>query len=114
MNATDTVSVWRGHSTDDFGDEVDAPLLDETAHARRWPIEIVEKSRREQNPESGIWSSVVYLSGRLAASRRVEKGDRLRSDTTGRVYIVTAVKDDNRSIAGFRGVHCELRTTPGA
>lgn len=104
--ATTTVTVYRGTSTDDYGDEQDT---DTPVHTGI-PASIVEQSRRVTTRDDPTPRIVRYAVGRVTAGTDITDQDRLRDERTGAVYIVDAVSQMT-SAAVAADVRLDLRRT---
>ncbi|WP_274029453.1 hypothetical protein [Streptomyces sp. MMBL 11-1] len=85
--ANTTISVLRGTTTDEFGDPVDAP----TTVASGIPASLIEVTRRAFTPENPTPRVVRYSIARTGADVDVLEDDRIRDESTDRIYIVEAV-----------------------
>lgn len=85
--ATTTVSVFRGTTTDDYGDEADT----DTPLYTGIPASLTEQTRRVTTRDDPAPRIVRYAVARVAAGTDVTDQDRLRDERTGAVYIVDAV-----------------------
>ncbi len=85
--ATTTVSILRGTTTDDYGDEQDT----DTPVATGVPASLTEQSRRVTTRDDPTPRIVRYAVARLPARTDVTDQDRIRDERTGAVYIVDAV-----------------------
>jgi hypothetical protein len=85
--ATTTVSILRGTTTDDYGDERDT----DTPVATGVPASLTEQSRRVTTRDDPTPRIVRYAVARLPARTDVTDQDRIRDERTGAVYIVDAV-----------------------
>ncbi|MBA5222225.1 hypothetical protein [Streptomyces griseoaurantiacus] len=85
--ANTTISVLRGTTTDEFGDETD----NASVAASGIPCSLVEQVRQAFTPESPTPRVVRYTIGRVNADTDVREDDRVKDEYTGRVYIVQAV-----------------------
>jgi hypothetical protein len=104
--ATTTVTVYRGTSTDAYGDEQDT---DTPVHTGI-PASIVEQSRRVTTRDDPTPRIVRYAVGRVTAGTDITDQDRLRDERTGAVYIVDAVSQMT-SAAVAADVRLDLRRT---
>lgn len=104
--ANTTVSILRGTSTDSYGDEVD----EQTAVARNVLCALEESSRRTYLPAEQATRVVRSYSARLSPTASVQKGDRLRDERTGVVYVITDLMDP-RSAHHTPDIHVELSRT---
>lgn len=91
MIATTRVTVVRGTSTTAFGDVSDLPSEAGTDAQTRIPASLIEGTRTIFDPASGTPRVVRYAIARLKPGTDVTADDRLRDETTGRTYSITAV-----------------------
>lgn len=84
--ATTTIAVLRHTTTNDYGDEVDA---DNTV-ATMLPAALTERQRTVTNPVDGNPRVVRHTTARVRADADVRKGDRVRDERTGAIYLVGA------------------------
>lgn len=87
--ATERVTVLRGSETNEFGDVVDSDAAVHTGVL----VAITETSRRTYNAAEGATRVVRSYSGYATSNADIQKGDRLRSEKTQRVYLVTDLSD---------------------
>jgi hypothetical protein len=85
--ATTTVTVLRGTSTDEFGDELDV----DTAVYTGLPFSLIEQSRRIFDPATGTPRIVRTVYGRANAGTDLQTTDRLRDERSQAVYVINAV-----------------------
>ncbi|MFB7111730.1 hypothetical protein [Streptomyces sp. NPDC056291] len=85
--ANTTISVLRGTTLDEFGDEVDS----DTVVASGIPCSLIERVRRAYTPESATPRVVRYSVGRVNADTDIREADRVKDERTDRIYIVQAV-----------------------
>lgn len=85
--ATTTLTVYRGTTTDAYGDEQDTS----TPIATRIPASLTEQSRRVTTRDNPTPRVVRYAVGRVTAGTDIQDQDRLVDERTGAVYIVDAV-----------------------
>jgi len=85
--ASTTVSLLRGTSTDMYGDTVDTNIV----RASGIPAAITTKSKAVLLPETGTYRTQRMYSGRVLPSVGVQKGDRLRDERSGQVFLVDEV-----------------------
>jgi hypothetical protein len=90
FRATTTVSVYRGTTTNDYGDQVDTTT---TPVYTGVPASLIQTSRRQRNPSSGEVRIVHTVRGRLPSNRTVLKGDRLKDERTGRFLVIEEVNE---------------------
>lgn len=125
MQATTRGALLRGTTTKDgFGDEIDdnsTPYVvkdgqgNVTADYSDFPLGLTERSRREQDPASGMWSTVRYMSARVPwrVGAIISDGDRIRDNRTGLVYQLDEMRRTPRSISGHSSVTLNLRRAGG-
>jgi len=87
---TTTVSILRGTSVNDYGDEVDESTPTHTGI----PASLIEQSRRTYLPAEGAYRVIRFTRCRLTAGTDVRKDDRILDERTNRVYVVTELNDD--------------------
>jgi hypothetical protein len=104
--ATTTVTVYRGTTTDAYGDEQDT---DTPVHTGI-PASIVEQSRRVTTRDDPTPRIVRYTVGRVTAGTDITDQDRLKDERTGAVYIVDAVSQMT-SAAVAADLRLDLRRT---
>lgn len=85
--ATTTITVYRGTTTDAYGDEQDT----NTAVHTGIPAAITEQTRRVTTRDDPTPRIVRYAVGRVTAGTDITDQDRVRDEGTGAVYIVDAV-----------------------
>ena len=109
--ATTRAAIFRGTKPNGLGDDVDdntTPVVG----LEEFPVAIIEKSRRVQDPASGIWRSVRYSAGRpLNPSLDIRDGDRLKDLTTEDVYAIDAITRTPRTPTGAAALLLDLRNT---
>jgi hypothetical protein len=83
---TTTITVYRGTTVDDLGDETDV----DTVIATSVPAHISETRRITMDPVTGTPRVIRYPTCRVPASRDwgVQPGDRIEDDRTGSRYTV--------------------------
>jgi hypothetical protein len=89
--ATATVSVLRGTTTDEFGDEVDGS----TVHESGIPAYLTEKTETVFDPGTQTPRVVRMAMALLPHGTDVTDEDRLRDDSSGITYIVDDVIQTN-------------------
>lgn len=104
--ATTTLSVLRGTTTDDFGDQQDT----NTIVARGLPASLVEQTRRVTTRDDPAPRVIRYATGRVTAGTDITDQDRVRDERTGATYIVEAVSTMN-SAAVASDLRLDLRRT---
>ncbi|MET9517419.1 hypothetical protein [Streptomyces sp. NPDC002994] len=87
MIATTLVSVLRGTETDAFGDEKDTA----TVAASGIPAELVESTRRAQEPATGTPRIIRTHICRVPPTTDVTETDRIKDQVTAEIYIVVSV-----------------------
>jgi hypothetical protein len=106
--ATTRLAVYRAVTTSPLGDEVDdnsTPVIG----LESLGASVIERSKRVQDPASGVWRSVPYLKARLVnPSLDVRKGDRVRDLSTGVVMTVDSLTRVPRSLAGGASLTLDL------
>ena len=85
--ATTRITVYRGTTTDDYGDEQDT----DTPVYTGIPASIIEQSRRVTTRDNPTPRIVRYPVGRVTAGTDIQDQDRIRDERTGAVYIVDSV-----------------------
>jgi len=85
--ANTKVTILRGTTTDDYGDEQDT----DTPIATGIPASLVEQSRRVTTRDNPTPRIVRYAVARVPARTDVTDQDRLLDEVTGVKYIVDAV-----------------------
>jgi hypothetical protein len=104
--ATTTLTVYRGTSTDAYGDEVD----NDTIAASGIPASIVEQTRRVTTRDDPTPRIVQSATGRVTAGTDITDQDRVKDERTGAVYIVDAVSSmTNAAVAA--DLRLDLRRT---
>lgn len=104
--ATTTLTVYRGTSTDVYGDEVD----NDTIAASGIPASLVEQTRRVTTRDDPTPRIVRSATGRVTAGTDITDQDRVKDERTGAVYIVDAVSSmTNAAVAA--DLRLDLRRT---
>lgn len=104
--ATTTLTVYRGTSTDVYGDEVD----NDTIAASGIPASLVEQTRRVTTRDDPTPRIVHSATGRVTAGTDITDQDRVKDERTGAVYIVDAVSSmTNAAVAA--DLRLDLRRT---
>lgn len=87
--ATGTATVLRGTTTDDYGDPVDGttPVLSGI------PWSVLEQRRTVTTPDDPDPRWVVMYTGRMPAGTALVRGDRIRDDASGQVYILDSFSE---------------------
>lgn len=85
--ATTTITVYRGTTTDAYGDEQDT---DTTVHTGI-PAALTEQTRRVTTRDDPTPRIVRYAVGRVTAGTDITDQDRILDERTGAVYVVDAV-----------------------
>lgn len=83
------VSILRGTETDTYGDEVDIQAVVQTGVLAA----IEERSRRVYLPAEGGHRVVKSLSCRIGRQVALEKGDRIKDEATGTIYLITELAE---------------------
>lgn len=96
-----TVDNGLGDAIDDF----DAPPV---SGLEKVPFSLIEKSRRVQDPASGMWRTVRYIAGRTFATKDVRPADLVKT-TSGNVYVVDETNLGEPSIGATHDLDLELR-----
>lgn len=104
--ATTTLTVYRGTSTDAWGDEVDT----DTAVHTGIPAALTEQTRRVTTRDDPTPRIVRYAVGRVTAGTDITDQDRLLDERTGAIYIVDAVSQMS-SAAVAADLRLDLRRT---
>ena len=111
--ATTTAAIYRGTTENGLGDTVDdnaTPVVGLEA----FPLSLIEKSKRVQDPASGIWRTVRYSAGRpLNPSLVILDGDRLKDLFTGELYAIDEITYTPRTLAGGAALLLDLRNNKG-
>lgn len=105
--ATTTATLLRGSSTSALGDAVavDTPV----AGAVGVPCSLIERTRNVFDPASSAWRLVTYQVARFVPGKfPAVAGDRVRDESTLRVYVVRRVKSTSRTLAGMGALTLEL------
>lgn len=112
MIATTRAAILRGSTRDPLGDEVDTDG-EPVVGLEDFAASITEKSRSVFDPSTGEWRTVRYYKGRVPANLKLEPGDRLRDNRTGRIYTIEEDEGVPRSISGRSSLSLDLRFTGG-
>ncbi len=104
--ATTTIAVLRGTSTDVYGDETDTA----TAVRTGIPASLIEQTRRVTTRDDPTPRIVRYAVGRVTAGTDVTDQDRIKDERTNAIYIVDAVSSMN-SAAVAADLRLDLRRT---
>lgn len=111
--ATTTAAIYRGTMANGLGDTVDdntTPVVGLEAFS----LSLIEKSRRVQDPASGIWRTVRYSAGRpLNPFLVIQDGDRLKDLFTGKLYAIDEITYTPRTLAGGAALLLDLRNNKG-
>jgi hypothetical protein len=89
--ATTRVTVLTGTTVDDWGDTVDSATPGTDPRQRGLPAAITLASKTITTPEQPTPRVIRTHVARLPAATPVGPEDRLRDDTTGTIYAITAV-----------------------
>jgi hypothetical protein len=104
--ATTTISVLRGTTTDAYGDEQDT----DTVVAAGIPASLIEQTRRTTTRDDPTPRVIRYAVGRVTAGTDITDQDRIRDERTGATYIVDAVSSMT-SAAVAADMRLDLRRT---
>lgn len=104
--ATTTLTVYRGTSTDAYGDVQDVNTPVHTGI----PASLVEQTRRVTTRDDPTPRIVRYAVGRVTSGTDITDQDRLLDERTGGIYIVDAVSTMN-SAAVAADLRLDLRRT---
>lgn len=102
--ATHTVTVRRGTTTDTFGDTVDSG----TTIATGVQVSILERTKRVFVPADGRWEQVRYYAARFPALSGVRAGDQIEDEATGYDYVIDDV-DVSDTLVTTHDLRCDLR-----
>lgn len=106
--ATTRLAVYRAVTVDALGDEVDdntTPVVG----LERVGASCIQKSKRVQDPASGMWRTIPYVRARLVnPSLDVREGDRVRDLSTGSLMTVDSLVRTSRSLAGSASLTLDL------
>lgn len=105
--ATTTATLLRGGDTNPLGDAVavDTPVNG----FEGVPCSIVERTRSVFDPASSAWRVVTYHVARFVPGKfDAVAGDRVRDESTDRVFVVQRVKSTARTLAGMGALTLEL------
>ncbi|MFF8482332.1 hypothetical protein [Streptomyces antibioticus] len=104
--ASTTITVYRGTTTDAWGDEADTdtPVLTGVVAS------ITEQSRRVTTRDDPTPRIVRYAVGRVTAGTDISDQDRIRDERTGAVYIVEAVSSMSSPVVAA-DLRLDLRRT---
>lgn len=104
--ATTTLTVYRGTTTDDFGDAGDTDTIVHTGI----PASLVEQTRRVTTRDDPTPRIIRAAVGRVTAGTDITDQDRIKDERTGAVYIVDAVSQMT-SAAVAADMRLDLRRT---
>lgn len=79
------------------------------AGADDFPLSLIERETREQDPATNTWRTVRYFAARVPHTIPVQYGDRIRDRRDGKVYAVDSIKSAPRSLAGRSSTTLKLR-----
>lgn len=97
--ATTTISILRGSSTDQFGDEVED---NSTIAASGIPASLIENVKRQQgfqsarrvmDPSSGTPREIYYFICRVPFGTDVLLSDRIKDEADSVIYAITRVSN---------------------
>lgn len=104
--ATTTLTVYRGTTTDAYGDEQDT----DTPIATGIPASLTEQSRLVTTRDDPTPRIVRYAVARVTAGTDITDQDRVKDERTGAVYIVDAASQmTNPAVAS--DLRLDLRRT---
>ncbi|MEU7416707.1 hypothetical protein [Streptomyces antibioticus] len=103
---TTTITVYRGTTTDAWGDEADTDTPVHTGIV----ASITEQSRRVTTRDDPTPRIVRYAVSRVTAGTDITDQDRIRDERTGAVYIVEAVSSMNSPVVAA-DLRLDLRRT---
>lgn len=86
-----TVSILRGTSTNEYGDEVDS----DTVVASGIPASIVVRSKSSSDPSTQVSRVIQQVVGVVGSNVDIQDTDRLRDDTNGITYAIESVIQAN-------------------
>ncbi|MCX5338356.1 hypothetical protein [Streptomyces sp. NBC_00140] len=92
--ATTTVSILRGTTEDEFGDETDTA----TTLAVGIPASLIEATRTAMEPVSGTPRIIRTHVCRLPPAVDVTENDRIKDEQTNEIYIVVAVTKNSNPV----------------
>ncbi|MCX5365943.1 hypothetical protein OG864_45415 [Streptomyces sp. NBC_00124] len=92
--ATTTVSILRGTTEDEFGDEADTA----TTLAVGIPASLIEATRTAMEPVSGTPRIIRTHVCRLPPAVDVTENDRIKDEQTNEIYIVVAVTKNSNPV----------------
>lgn len=104
--ATTTLTVYRGTTTDAYGDAQDVNTPIHTGI----PASLVEQTRRVTTRDDPTPRIVRYAVGRVTSGTDITDQDRLLDERTGGIYIVDAVSTMNAA-AVAADLRLDLRRT---
>ena len=104
--ATTTLTVYRGTTTDTWGDEADTNTVVYTGI----PASITEQSRRVTTRDDPTPRIVRYAVGRVTAGTDITDQDRIVDERTGATYIVDSVSSMNSPVVAA-DLRLDLRRT---
>ncbi len=84
---TTTVSILRGTTVNDWGDEVDS----DTTVATGIPASVMERTLTDIDPSSGDPRTARAVVGGVPAGTDVRDGDRLRDERTDITYAIRSI-----------------------
>lgn len=106
--ATTRLAVYRETTTNAMRDEVDdntAPVIG----LERVAASVIERTKRVQDPASGIWRTIPYLRARpINPAVDIRQGDRVKDLRTGKFMTVDSITRTSRSLAGAATLTLDL------
>jgi hypothetical protein len=111
--ATTRAAVYRGTTANGLGDDVDDNTTP-VAGLESFPLSLIEKSRRTQDPASGTWRTVRYFAAQpLNPSLAILDGDRVKDLTTDDLYAINEITRTARTLSGSAALMLDLTKTNG-
>lgn len=106
--ATTRLAVYRGTTEDALGDTVDDNVTP-VEGLERVAASLIERTKRVQDPASGIWRVIPYLKARISnPSHDIVEGDRVRDLRTNKLMTVDSITRTPRSLAGAATLTLDL------
>ena len=87
------ISILRGTETSTYDDEVDSTAVVYSDV----PCSIIEQTRRTYLPAENAFRVIRSYACRVGSGTDIRKGDRIRNQRNGRVYIVTDLAEPESS-----------------
>lgn len=104
FHATTTVDIYRGETTDSYGDtkDTDSPLYTDK------PASIIQQNKTVTNRDTRTPETIRTYTGRVGANVDIQDDDRIRDTKTGDYYLVTGITQ-NSSPAWTPATQLDLR-----